>query len=62
MHHESQQCHSLNLVPLQAYEESAGDSAEQSKEAFRAQVVGTVTFWSCTPYMPYCNVGFFTFY
>lgn len=27
------------MLPPQAYEESAGDSAEQSKEAFRAQVV-----------------------
>lgn len=32
---------------LQAYESSAGSSAEQSKEAFRAQVVSTAVGHMC---------------
>ena len=49
------------LLPIQAYEESAGDSAEQSKEAFRAQVVSTTKSWLSMRVRSY-NFGIVHFY
>lgn len=59
MHQDILQLQQLNLLRLQAYEESAGDSAEQSKEAFRAQVVSNITNWLFVSCMPFCKLILF---